>query len=108
MSNLENFNNMYINLSESAYNGRLNPFPKYQNETREIDFDFSKNIKDKKGEITVSGGKNFPNNGKVYLQLDPTVKTIKEQRTIPFSTTETPQTYTYSYQKELLTGEKAA
>jgi hypothetical protein len=44
----------------------------------------------------------------VYLQKDASVKTIKEQRTIPFSTTETPQTYTYSYQKGLLTDEKAA
>jgi hypothetical protein len=101
MSNLSIYSNIYTNLSQSAYQKRPFNFPSKQEnfvKNQSVVIDYSK-----KG-----NGDSLPNNGKVYLQPDPTVKTIKEQRTIPFSTTETPQTYTYSYQKGLLTDEKAA
>jgi hypothetical protein len=111
MSDLTSYGNIYANLAQSTYNGRkdLNGNPhnfvdgltkkqkKKLSTAESVSFYFP-NAKDAYGNDA----------SKVYLQPDPTVKTIKEQRTIPFSTTETPQTYTYSYQKGLLTDEKAA
>jgi hypothetical protein len=104
MNNLENFNNIYASLAESAYNGRPNDFPMNAGSSNPTKIDFSKNIKKNNGKITVCGGKKLPNNGKVYLQPDPTVKTIKEQPAFPL--VNAPATIN-SYQKGLLTDEKA-
>jgi hypothetical protein len=99
MVDLKANTNIYANLAQSAYTSRPNRFPYNQlKPSNKKKIDSGKSVK-------IDYGKPV---GKVYLQPDPTVKTIKEQRTIPFSTTETSQTYTYSYQKELLTDEKAA
>ena len=77
MSNLESFDNIYANLAESAYTGRPNSFASYQNSKIVKKIDFSKDKKINQ-ELT-TGGTNLPNNGKVYLQPDNTVKTIKEK-----------------------------
>jgi hypothetical protein len=112
MSNLENFGNIYSNLSESAYNNRPKNFTANESSKKAKKFDFSENVTvthtDKNGKVTkekIYGGKNLPNNGKVYLQPDPTVKTIKEQPAFPL--VNAPATIN-SYQKGLLTDKKAA
>ena len=48
MSNLENFNNLYANLAESAYNDRPNNFPELSNMRKEQKIDFSKHYVNKK------------------------------------------------------------
>jgi hypothetical protein len=63
MSNLQNFNDIYASLAESAYNGlRPNPFPELikEKESRPIDFSKDSIIKDKKGEVIslTKGGTN--------------------------------------------------
>lgn len=81
-SNLKNFDNFYANLAQSAYRGRPNLFP-YERLTKaekeildsggSLPFDFSQDVVYEK-EIT-PGGKNLPNDGKVYLQPDPDLHT---------------------------------
>lgn len=107
MSNLENFNNIYANLAKSAYNNRPKNFPACGNLEDEVEFNFSKTatttFTDKNGKVTTEvtkGGTNLPNHGKVYLQPDPTVKTVTEQSGF-LSKKE------ITYQKGLLTDEKA-
>jgi hypothetical protein len=99
MTDLEKKSNIFANLAQSSYNNRPDNFS-----YKELDKPLQERL-DAGKSVKIDYGKPV---GKVYLQPDPTVKTIKEQHTIPFSTTETSQTYTYSYQKELLTDEKAA
>lgn len=81
MTNLKKFNDMYANLTESAYNNRPNPFTQEQlndkqkdnlNEGKAVLFDFSKDAYDRDENLT-KGGINLPNDGKVYLQPDKTV-----------------------------------
>jgi hypothetical protein len=98
MSNLSIYSNIYTNLSQSAYQKRPFNFPSKQEnfvKNQSVVIDYSK-----KG-----NGDSLPNNGKVYLQPDPTVKTIKEQPAFPL--VNAPATIN-SYQKGLLTDEKAA
>lgn len=110
MSNLENFNNMYANLAQSAYNGRPKNFPPKNEKNKEQYFNFSKDVTDKDGKTTL-GGKNLPNNGVVYLQPDPTLKTVEETATYMTPNINggyTTSTYVKnSYQEGLLTNEKA-
>ncbi|MBP2621804.1 hypothetical protein DHL47_10855 [Streptococcus panodentis] len=77
--NLKNFNNIYASLAESAYRDRPNGFSfeqllpeeqKILNSGKSLVFDFSKDAKDKKGQVTQGGGTDLPNQGKVYLQPD--------------------------------------
>jgi hypothetical protein len=95
-ADLEKNGNIYLNLSQSAYNNRpnslsydeLNSKQKEQlNNNNSIGFYYGKPV------------------GKVYLQPDPTVKTIKEQPAFPL--VNAPATIN-SYQKGLLTDKKAA
>jgi hypothetical protein len=98
MSNLSIYSNIYTNLSQSAYQKRPFNFPSKQEnfvKNQSVVIDYSK-----KG-----NGDSLPNNGKVYLQPDPTVKTIQEQPAFPL--VNAPATIN-SYQKGLLTDEKAA
>lgn len=78
MSNLQSFDNIFANLAESAYSGRPNAFSKYQNSKEKVEFDYSLDTFDEDGNL-IKGGKNLPNNGKVYLQPDNTVKTVEEK-----------------------------
>lgn len=98
MSNLESFDNIFANLAESAYSGRPNAFSIYQNSKEKVEFDYSLDTFDEDGNL-IKGGKNLPNNGKVYLQPDNTVKTVEEKKLFG---------RTNKYQKGLLTDEKAA
>lgn len=77
--NLKSFDNIYASLAESAYRDRPNGFSfeqllpeeqKILNSGKSLVFDFSKDAKDKKGQVTQGGGTDLPNQGKVYLQPD--------------------------------------
>lgn len=68
MSNLDNFNNIYANLAESAYNNRPNNFPPYSKKITETPLNYSNDSLNKKGEVQVHGGTHLPNKGIVYLQ----------------------------------------
>ena len=82
MSNLENFNNIYANLSESSYSRRPKNFPPKSNSSKEQFFDFSKDyINTETKLIEIKGGTNLPNDGIVYLQPDPTIKTSVTPKT---------------------------
>ena len=116
MSNLQNFNDIYASLAESAYNGlRPNPFPELikEKESRPIDFSKDSIINDKKGEVIslTKGGTNLPNDGKVYLQPDPTLKITDKiiSTTIPKANGgyETQQHKTGEIAKGLLTDSEA-
>jgi len=97
MNDLSNFNNIYANLAESAYNDRPNPFP-YEslkrkkknilNSGESLQFDFSQDTTFKHSdgnESFVKGGKNLPNKGVVYLQPDKTLhaEPIKSTYSVP-------------------------
>ena len=112
MSNLENFNNIYANLAESAYNNRPNNFPPFSKSQVETPYDFSKDYVDKKTDkVEVKGGTNLPNKGIVYLQPDRTLKTVEVKTNLqvpnPNGGYHTESYATGSYQKGLLTDEKA-
>jgi hypothetical protein len=95
MADLKVNTNVYANLAQSAYTSRPNRFP--YNQLKPSDkkkIDAGKSVK-------IDYGKPV---GKVYLQPDPTVKTIKEQPAFPL--VNAPATIN-SYQKGLLTDEKA-
>ena len=122
MSNLENFNNIFANLAESAYNKRPNNFPydelkkEYKgkiDDGESIDFNFSEDYVDKKtNKVEVKGGTNLPNNGVVYLQPDKILKTVEVKTNLqvpnPNGGYHT-ESYVNSYQKEIhpLADEKA-
>lgn len=112
MSNLENFNNIYTNLAQSAYNGRPKNFPSKNEKSNEQYFNYSQDILNSKtGKVKVKGGENLPNNGIVYLQPDPTLRTVDE--TAAYMTPNTNGGYSTNtyvknrYQKGLLTDGKA-
>jgi hypothetical protein len=96
MTNLSNLNNIYADLAQSSYHNREKNFP-YDTLDKEKQerLDAGKSVK-------IDYGKPV---GKVYLQPDPTVKTIQEQPAFPL--VNAPATIN-SYQKGLLTDEKAA
>ena len=76
MSNLNNFNNIYLNLSQSAYEDRPLSFFKALKDKVLIEDeefalrDFSKDYQEEG--INKPGGKNLPNNGIVYVHKDKT------------------------------------
>ncbi|MFC4652453.1 Mbeg1-like protein [Lactococcus nasutitermitis] len=86
MSNLQDFNNIYADLAESAYTGkRPNNFPPKSNKNTSQYFNFSKpvtkNIGTEKKPVyqTTQGGTTLPNKGVVYLQpaiKDPDAKNV--------------------------------
>ena len=124
MNDLSNFNNIYANLAESAYNDRPNPFP-YEslkrkkknilNSGESLQFDFSQDTTFKHSdgnESFVKGGKNLPNKGVVYLQPDKTLhaEPIKSTYSVPKVNggyEQVPYDTLKTYQKGLLTDEKA-
>ncbi len=80
---LQNFNNLYANLAQSAYPTSPVKFPiealepnqqNQLNSGNSIRINFSVSQVTKNG--TIPGGQNLPNNGIVYLQPDPTLKTV--------------------------------
>ena len=77
--NLKSFDNIYASLAESAYRDRPTNFAFGQlnrdqqnrlKKNKSVLFDFSKDAKDNKSQVTQGGGTNLPNQGKVYLQPD--------------------------------------
>ena len=124
MSNLENFNDIHVNLAESAYNNRPNSLSLESlrtdqqnnlNNGKELRYDYSNNVIDKneKGKITsiTTGGSNLPNDGIVYLQPDKTLHAENVSTNIqipnPNGGYHQESYVTSTYQKGLLTDEKA-
>ncbi|WP_251713568.1 lipase family protein [Lactococcus ileimucosae] len=113
MSDLDNFNNIYANLAESAYKGRPNNFPPNVSKSKETPYDFSKDYINKKtGKIQTYGGTNLPNNGVVYLQPDKTLETTTYYTSQIVDSTTSVSGFDqiqvpHTSQKGLLTDEKA-
>ena len=80
-SNLKTFDNFYADLAQSAYNGRPNAFPRYNNAVNWKLIDYSQHI-NYAGENT-PGGKYLPHNGRVYLQPDPELRDTYKVTSIP-------------------------
>lgn len=77
--NLNSFDNIYVNIAESAYTGRPSNFPtnelpldkkKLIESGQSAKIDYSIDGKDKYNQFTSGGGTDLPNGGKVYLQPD--------------------------------------
>lgn len=77
--NLNSFDNIYVNIAESAYTGRPSNFPtnelpldkkKLIESGQSAKIDYSIDGKDKYNQFTGGGGTDLPNGGKVYLQPD--------------------------------------
>lgn len=75
MSNVNNFSNLYLDLSQSAYEDRPHSFYqilidalKNNNDNGEVNY--SKDYKINRE--TIFGGKNLPNNGILYVHKDKT------------------------------------
>ena len=77
--NLNSFDNIYVNIAESAYTGRPSNFPtnelpldkkKLIESRQSAKIDYSIDGKDKYNQFTSGGGTDLPNDGKVYLQPD--------------------------------------
>ena len=110
MSNLKNFNNIYANLAESAYNTRPKNFPPFAKHSEFNEINYSQDAT-YRGELT-KGGKNLPNKGVVYLQSDKTLhaEPIKSTYSVPKVNggyEQVPYDTLKTYQKGLLTDEKA-
>ena len=80
---LQNFNNLYVNLAQSAYPETPLQFPIEKlpkdkrdliNSGKSVPIDFSQDTP--YGGKVIPGGQNLPNNGVIYLQPDPTLKTV--------------------------------
>ena len=84
MSNvLQNFNNLYANLAQSSYPNNPANFPIDSLDPADrasliagnsVPFDFSQDTPHD-GKLT-PGGQHLPNNGVIYLQPAPTLKTV--------------------------------
>ena len=100
MSNVNNFSNLYLDLSQSAYEDRPHSFYqilidtlKNNNDTGEVNY--SKDYKINRE--TIFGGKNLPNEGVVYVHEDKTVQTVTEFTSLGNE---------YEYKKGLLSNEQ--
>ena len=80
---LQNFNNLYANLAQGSYPKAQVKFPienvlpsdrQALNSGKSVKYNFSDDVPTKNG--TIPGGQNLPNNGVIYLQPDPTLKTV--------------------------------
>ena len=106
-SNLKTFDNFYADLAQSAYNGRPNAFPRYNNAVNWKLIDYSQHI-NYAGENT-PGGKHLPHNGRVYLQPDPELRDTYKVTSIPVPDANgmRQDIHHKRYQKGLLTDDEA-
>ena len=96
MTNLRTFNNLYIDLSQSAYEDR--PYSFYDRLLYTDDYaDMNFSNTYEKDTETIAGGKNLPNNGIVYVHKDKTVQTVIEMKSVDNE---------YAYKKGLLLNQK--
>ena len=100
MSNVNNFNNLYLDLSQSAYEDRPHSFYqilidtlKNNNDTGEVNYSRDYKI----NRETIFGGKNLPNEGIVYVHKDKTIQTVIEMTSVDNE---------YEYKKGLLLNEQ--
>lgn len=89
LNNLKEFNNIYVNLAQSTYEGRPANFEEKLEATEEdvAYLNYSEKY----------GGKNLPNNGIVYVHKDKTVQTVTEFTSLGNE---------YEYKKGLLSNEQ--
>lgn len=106
-SNLKTFDNFYADLAQSAYNGRPNAFPRYNNAVNWKLIDYSQHI-NYAGENT-PGGKHLPHNGRVYLQPDPELRDTYKVTSVPVPDANgmRQDIHHKRYQKGLLTDDEA-
>ena len=74
MTDLINFNNLYLNLSQSAYEGRPNTFS-YRVKGKNVTEDVNYSIPSATRMSVTLGGKNLENNGIVYVHKDQHTRT---------------------------------
>ena len=96
MSNLQNFNNLYASLAQSAYEDRPNGFLQLlEQDDMSVWMNYSEDSY-KDGHNTL-GGKNLPNSGIVYVHKDKTIQTVVEMTSVDNE---------YEYKKGLLLNEQ--
>lgn len=74
MTDLINFNNLYLDLSQSAYEGRPNTFS-YRVKGKNVTEDVNYSIPSATRMSVILGGKNLENNGIVYVHKDQHTRT---------------------------------
>lgn len=93
---MQNFNNLYASLAQSAYEDRPNGFLQLlEQDDMSVWMNYSEDSY-KDGHNTL-GGKNLPNNGIVYVHKDTTVQTVTEFTSLGNE---------YEYKKGLLSNEQ--
>lgn len=110
MNNFQTFDNLYGNLAQATYPKNPNDFVSHSAKVTYVKFDFSQDTP-YDGRV-IPGGQNLPNNGVVYLQPDPTLRSVPRTTdlTLPQMNggyQSTPHTTVGHYQKGLLTDEQA-
>ena len=75
MSELRNYNNLYLDLSQSAYEEMPNSFRKRLIRNKEV-ADLNYSIGTREGNTEIIGGKNLPNNGIVYVHKDKNTRNV--------------------------------
>lgn len=75
MSELRNFNNLYLDLSQSTYEEMPNSFRKRLIRNKEF-ADLNYSIGTREGNAEIIGGKNLPNNGIVYVHKDKNTRNV--------------------------------
>lgn len=75
MSELRNYNNLYLDLSQSAYEEMPNSFRKRLIRNKEV-ADLNYSIGTREGNTEIIGGKNLPNNGIVYVHKDKNTRLV--------------------------------
>ena len=74
MSNISTFNNLFVSLSQSAYENKPNNF---QRLLRKSDLEILNYSQDYyESSDTIAGGKNLPNNGIVYVHKDKNTRLV--------------------------------
>ncbi|MFC2722887.1 hypothetical protein [Granulicatella adiacens] len=75
MSELRNYNNLYLDLSQSAYEEMPNSFRKRLIRNKEV-ADLNYSIGTREGNTEIIGGKNLPNNGILYVHKDKNTRNV--------------------------------
>ena len=110
MNNFQTFDNLYGNLAQATYPGNPLELPKYNNSKTVKTRNFSQDTP-YDGRV-IPGGQNLPNDGVVYLQPDPTLRSVPRTTDLTLSQMNggyqsIPHTTVGHYQKGLLTDEPA-
>lgn len=74
MSNISTFNNLFVSLSQSAYENKPNNFQKLLRKSDLEILNYSQDYYESSN--TIAGGKNLPNNGIVYVHKDKNTRLV--------------------------------